>query len=146
MRKKTFFTAVFLLILLLMGMTVVVTADNLPPRPIPDGGLPQSNRGATIVLQVTPPQAGWAVVQWQDHLGNWHDVDGWRGAPDANGEVRWWVGGEHFGTGPYRWLVFDAPDGTLLGSSAPFDMPVANRQVVTVPVFLGAPAIIIDGT
>ena len=57
--------------------------------------------GGAIELQVRfgpamlkyAPEA-WTVVQWQDAWGDWHDVEGWRGALDevvsAEGRKIWW--------------------------------------------------------
>jgi hypothetical protein len=99
------------------------------PEPPPPGGF--------IELRVAPLQENlWTEIQWRGVGDAWHDVDGWRGTPDEAGVVRWYVGPEHLGEGPFRWLVYDGMDGPLLGVSAPFDLPEQARQVVVVTVDL----------
>src|SRR5688572_5567394 len=89
---------------LLPGLTWAAPSQQLPPPP------PRETPTAwgTIVLYVHTSQTGLgSVVQWQDGLGNWHDVDSWRS------ELTWltsyvffqpWgVAPKDFGTGPFRW-------------------------------------------
>jgi hypothetical protein len=45
-----------------------------------------------------------AVVQWQDGLGRWHDIDEWRGEIKGD-RVTWDVAAKDLGSGPFRWLV-----------------------------------------
>lgn len=93
--------------------------------------------GAYIDLIVTGAPAGvWTVVQWQDANGDWQDVAGWRGNLDAGGK-RWWVASKDFGTGPFRWTVMQGPEGAVLGSSAPFNLPAEANAVTQVTVSLG---------
>lgn len=94
-------------------------------------------RNAPIELQVRPSQAGlWTVVQWQDAQGNWNAVENWQGPLNGGGSIRWWVAEKDFGTGPFRWAIFEAPDGTLLQTSDPFFMPMA-RQTLRLEVGIG---------
>lgn len=94
---------------------------------------PEGPVGAYISLVITDPlPAGWAVVEWVDADGNWHPVEGWRGSLDASGERTWWVSERDFGRGPFRWLVFDAPDGSLLLTSEAFMLPDNPNQVLMV--------------
>lgn len=124
MRAKLF----FLLIVLPAGLALLALsgapAGEIPPRPPTITPV----RGAQIVLvlpdgtAVSP--AWWSVVQWQDDDGRWHDVAGWQGTFDAAGRVTWWVGPEHLGTGPFRWVVYESADRRReIGRSAPFAMP-----------------------
>jgi hypothetical protein len=111
------------------------------PRPTtqPDDGRKNDDDdamvGAYIELHVQPNQANlWAVVQWQDHAGNWHDVSGWRGALEAGDYQRWWVAPKDFDTGPFHWLVTQGPGGPALGISQPFSLPVTAGEVVQMMV------------
>jgi hypothetical protein len=91
--------------------------------------------GAHIELHVPGAPAGaWAVVQWQDSEGGWHDVEGWQGTLDEGGGRGWWVGARDFGKGPFRWVVKAGPGGPILGASQPFDLPHEANQVVQVTV------------
>ncbi len=84
--------------------------------------------------------AVWTEVQWQDALGGWHMVEGWRGAPDVmEGDVAiktWWVLPEHFGQGPFRWVVRSHPAEGALAVSAPFALPRHSTDPVMVTVVL----------
>jgi hypothetical protein len=104
---------------------------DLPPRPTV-GALPD---GATIELRVTGATAPfWTEVQWRDHAGAWHTVDGWQGIVQPGRKLAWWVGVENLGAGPFRWLVYDAAGGSLLAISDPFDLPAKPKQNVVVDV------------
>ena len=93
--------------------------------------------GAYIELHTPGAPAGaWTVVQWRNELGNWYDVVGWRGTLDEQGRRRWWVAKKDFGTGPFRWVVKQGPDGSVLGSSRPFNLPVEANQTLPVEVKL----------
>ena len=110
----------------------------LPPRPDPplDGGLEpeRSVKGGAIELHVDPFEPGRAaVVQWQDGLGEWHDVDGWRGEMEEK-RVTWFVAPKDFDTGPFRWVVYRFADGKVLATSESFDLPSGNGHVIRVGV------------
>lgn len=107
---------------------------DLPPRPEPAS---PAAAGALIQLQVPAGQAGlWTVVQWQDALGGWHPVEGWRGTLDTvhqgTGVKTWWVAPEHLGTGPFRWVAYpDERSNVALAASEPFHLPAAaSRKMV----------------
>ncbi len=112
--------------------TTASSASPLPsvtPRPT-TAALP---RLARIELQAPNFDGAWSVVQWQGEDGLWHDVAGWRGT--INEGLRGWkVLPKDFGTGPFRWLVMDAPDGNVLATSAPFTLPTENGEQVNVPL------------
>lgn len=96
--------------------------------------------GAHIELQVQPPGTGlWAVVQWQDSSEGWHDVEGWRNTLDEHGYRRWWVDAKDFGAEPFRWVVYQTPEGAALGISEPFSLPLTAGQVVPVVALVDIP-------
>jgi hypothetical protein len=131
-------------------------ASTLPPRPTveptpaptePPADTPSGSsrvESSQIVLKVDVWEleaidswrALWTVVQWQDGLGRWHDVTGWRGHLDAldgvTGIKRWWVLEDEFGEGPFRWLVLSGPEGEVLAATEPFSLPSLPDSVVTV--------------
>ncbi len=121
-----------------------VAQSQLPPRPtLAPTATPQPPT-ATPIVPATPgsPTAipasqpvrirlivenpayrdAWSLVQWLDGVGNWHDVNGWLGQM-AGGEVQWHVLPQDYDTGPFRWVILDAPDGAVLAASKPFDLP-----------------------
>jgi len=108
----------------------------LPPRPQPTAVPQNSLQGGYIVLSLSAVEAGevWTMVQWQDGWGDWHTVDGWQGTLDADGMKTWFVGPEHLGSGPFRWLVLQEDE--LAGMSDPFFLPGEINQVVNVAVTL----------
>ena len=86
--------AALAMLVLLLSLVQPSHAD-LPPRP-ENTPTPKPASGGAILLHAAPSQVGlWAVVQWQDGLGDWHDVDGWRGAVQGD-RVPWWVSNSHF--------------------------------------------------
>jgi hypothetical protein len=123
----------------LMTLQAPQTAQALPPRPTvvpPDAAQPEVTGGfITLVIDGTMNEM-WTAVQWQDHNNSWHLVDGWQGTPNADNDVRWYVGQANLGSGPFRWLVYDAPDGNLLATSEAFMLPEHARQTVTISVAL----------
>lgn len=72
-----------------------------------------------------------AVVQWLDGLGNWHDVEGWKGQVDGT-DVVWYVDQKDFDTGPFRWIVSRGENDVDI--SLPFMLPGISGQVVRVAV------------
>ncbi|RME56643.1 MAG: hypothetical protein D6790_14430 [Caldilineae bacterium] len=50
------------------------------------------------------------------------------------GQVRWRVAAKDFGTGPFRWAVFEEPGGRLLAISETFTLPDAAYAQVQVTV------------
>jgi len=74
----------------------------------------------------------WAVVQWQDQQGDWHNVEGWQGSLNSAGTQRWWVDQKDFASGPFRWVVMSAKDGAIRGSSRFFDLPAGADQTLLV--------------
>ena len=66
-------------------MTKTPVLPVAPTRPAP--------AGTKIALHVQSPETGawetahwqdlWTVVEWQDHRGTWHAVEGWQGGLDG---------------------------------------------------------------
>lgn len=100
-------------------------------------GRVQLSFGASGEDAVTPSGA-WGVVQWVDGQSNWHNIDGWTGAVGPEG-TSLWVEPKDFGTGPFRWCLYDAPNGTLTGVSDPFYLPERASEPLQV-VMNPAPA------
>jgi len=122
---------------------------SLPPRPAPifpprpTAPVPPSEGdekddepiGATIELQVqSAPNGIWAVVQWQDSEGTWHDVEGWRSSLDQGDKKRWWVAGADFNKGPFRWVIYQDPGGDLLANSNAFYLPGSAGETMSIEV------------
>jgi hypothetical protein len=135
---------VALLIGLLPGTPSVTAAPppraTLTPTPysMPSAGNPF---GSYIELRLPTDNINlWTVVQWQDSLGGWHDVETWRGILDEinrhKGDKLWWVYPRDYGKGPFRWQVYQSPGGALLATSSSFNLPAAANQRVIVEVTL----------
>jgi hypothetical protein len=78
---------------------------------------------AHISLVVTPADRHYgSIVQWQGTDGRWHNVDGWR-REITGGAISWAVAEKDFGTGPFRWLVFNSDSGRPLAISESFFLP-----------------------
>jgi hypothetical protein len=115
-------------------------APAFPPRPttpVPLADEDDEPVGAYIELQAQgAPDGVWTVIQWQDSARAWHDVEGWRSTLDEGGRRVWWVAGADFGTGPFRWAVYQSPDGDLLAESETFYLPNSAGETVTIEVSL----------
>ena len=145
-RTSNVFLAWFLVLALLaVGLPALLQAAppaDLPPRdtptPVRSGGHRPSNvpLAGLIELHVQPARTGlWAVVQWQDAAGDWHDVEGWRDAL-VGGYQQWGIFQAEFGKGPFRWAIYQGAGGKLLAASAPFNLPAGDGEIVTVSVVL----------
>jgi hypothetical protein len=83
----------------------------------------------TITLYAPEAPAGaWVSVQWQDGLGNWHDVESWQGSLDVLEDTglrlkQWAVSSENADQGPFRWIIYSEHGGAVWGTSASFDLP-----------------------
>jgi hypothetical protein len=124
------------LLLVVAALALVRPAyADLPTRP-EDVPTPKPVTGGAIQLHIAGYREGlWAVVQWQDGLGNWHDVEGWRGTPDEE-RVMWYVHKRDFDKGPFRWALYDGPAGELLVASESFYLPGGPGEVIHVSVSL----------
>lgn len=136
MIKKSVWLSTLLLAILSLSWPRGVSA--LPPRPEPTPTLNPVSGGG-IELRVWSAQTGaWdtveTIVQWQDGLGGWHDVDGWLGTLDQvftdGGRKTWYVSPDLFGKGPFRWVVYQGQE--TLGVSESFSMPSAANTLVRV--------------
>jgi hypothetical protein len=84
--------------------------------------------GAVSLAAPRAPATAWTVVQWGDALGGWHEVDGWQGELDDGQQKVWWVLGKDFGTGPFRWVVYQRRGGPVWALSQPFWLPAGAGQ------------------
>lgn len=136
------------------------TADyELPPREEPPNSSPDvtvtggvgTPIGVRVHLEgVFPTNWPWETAHWQESIWHevewyseqlgWTKVDGWRGRfdtiyqeePNMIGKRELWAEGVHAGSGPYRWVVYDAANGRLLTISDNFYMPQNSGDIVTV--------------
>ena len=109
--------------------------EEQPPRP--PTATPFMGTRVILSLEGQTPYstAWWTVMQWQDETGGWHDVNGWQGTFDENRQVVWWVGPEHFGSGPFRWVVYDsAQREQQLALSKTFNLPLSTYASLEVKV------------
>jgi hypothetical protein len=98
--------------------------------PPPTGPARTASDVAYIELHVTSAHAGlYSVVQWPGRE-TWHDVDGWRHAVDTDGTWRWAVAPRDYGTGPFRWAIYDCPQGQLLATTPLFRLPKSAGELV----------------
>ncbi|TEU11279.1 MAG: hypothetical protein E3J21_24015 [Anaerolineales bacterium] len=144
--QTTFLLAFLILIcaLLLASPSPVTHAGpGLPPRRTPTPTRPPGGNndgkpaGAHIILQVqSAPVEVWTVVQWQDSAGSWHDIEGWSGALDEGDQKVWWVAPKDFGTGPFRWLVYQGQGGKLLAQSELFYLSYSAGETARIEVSL----------
>jgi hypothetical protein len=108
-----------------------------PPAPATVELLDPSLSGAFIELAAEPVRPNlWTRLQWQDAAGQWRDIEGWQGSFNPDQRVLWYVGAEHLGAGPFRWLVEDSQGGERLGTSQPFHLPSQGGQVLRLMVTL----------
>ena len=133
------------------------TDPNLPPRPPirppdPTRTSPRVGDGAAIELNVqflagSPSSVEWrkglwTLVQWQDGLGAWHDVHGWRGTLDEvngdEGKKVWYLAKDRLGEGTFSWVVYSDSEGDeLIARSAPFNLPANKGQTRHVKMAIG---------
>lgn len=145
----------FALILIFTGsLTVwpvsqVQAKATLPPRNPPVNSGPNSDNhnrddndsddddsgpvGTYIELQASAARGdNWSQVEWQDSNGDWQPVEGWAGTLNSQGQRRWWVAAKDFGTGPFRWVVSQSPEGPVIFTSQPFSLPVEAHQIIVI--------------
>lgn len=111
------------------AVSTAEAAANLPPRPT----LTPTPESLTRILLVggSAYEGAWTVVQWQDKQGGWHDVEGWQGQI-RNGWIRWRVAPKDWGTGPFRWQLYDKARGTLLATTTSFSLPRGTYGLIWV--------------
>ena len=137
---------VLLLVLFGLGSSPPVVEAGLPPRPTaaPTATTPsvqnQPAGAAVIRLQVSAvlgdPTLLGSIVQWQDALGGWHDVEGWQGHLEGEGYKAWWVAPKDYGTGPFRWVVYESSPAVPLVTSDSFNLPSSGHERVLITVTL----------
>jgi hypothetical protein len=125
------------------GQAAYVPTPTRPPiLPVatPVAALPGGPVGGFIELDIQAVELHqfWTIIQWQDRLGGWHDVDGWQGRPDGH-RVVWWVAPSDLGQGPFRWLVYAGRGGALLTVSETFDLPRQAGERVEIQVSIRSP-------
>lgn len=146
-----------LALLVALAALSATPAAAVPPRPTmpPPTALPtcqprvtpRPGRTLIVLLYALPPellppgwQTLWTGVQWQDGLGAWHDVEGWRGHLDEEvrgvGKKTWVVADGHLGHGPFRWLVYARQGGEVVAVSRSFYLPSAAGDIYEVRVGL----------
>ncbi len=146
MKKNSLFAFIGIIVILAFVAGLVTTqatvgAENMRPTPTPsyddtpdvpeESGSTGDVRGGSIELVGTgATQDLWTVVQWQGINDEWHDVDGWRGSFYPDNMVKWWVGYEDLGRGPFRWVVYQGE--TAVFTSDPFDLPADNGGILRV--------------
>lgn len=149
--KAKSFALVGIALIVILGLVLALTPlesgatpQPLPPRPtpVPSGGDDDDEDDppvrAYVELQVSGAPAGlWAVVQWEDSAGDWHEVEGWQGPLDADGRQHWWVEAKDFGTGPFRWAVIEGRDDQPSATSKSFNLPRKANETVRIEVSLG---------
>ena len=127
-------------VLMAASLPTLTVYAGLPPRstPEPQAVYPPSNSGGFIELQIKGETLSgpWTVIQWKDHLGDWHTVEGWQGKPLEDGRVLWWVQHSDLSKGPFRWMVYSRPGGQLLAQSTPFYLPHVDGEVIKIEVTL----------
>jgi hypothetical protein len=115
--------------------SVTLTIRRATPTPVSRASAARSDNdrddkpiSAYLGLQMqAAPDGVWTVVQWQDSAGGWHDIEGWRGTLDG-GQKIWWVAQRDFGTGPFRWVIYEGQGGRLLATSESFYLPASAEQ------------------
>jgi len=85
----------------------------------------------------------WTMVEWQDGLGNWHEVEHWKASLDEvksdGGKKIWFVAEEQFGRGPFCWLVSPSLESDPIAASPIFHLPDHAGVIVPVGVQVGKP-------
>jgi hypothetical protein len=100
--------------------------------PVPD----DTNEGALIFLHIpSPPDDLQTIVQWQDGLGEWHDVVGWQGTLNEANFIVWWVAPRDLGAIWYRWVVY-TEDGRIHTTSDAFSLPDRANQTLHILITL----------
>ncbi len=143
MNRSLKLTGLLATIALMAGLTLSLTGTaqattdgpaDRPPVTTPTAQPAHEDLSAIQLNAAGAPATAWTVMQWQDGLGGWHDVDGWRGEFDPDGFKTWRFPAQHFGTGPFRWQVFASKGGALWGVSEAFRLPDGRDQMLTVNV------------
>jgi len=92
------------------------------------------NAGAITGKFTGLPSNSWITVEWLDGSGMWQPVIGWQGQADlidgsGNLVKQFGVYQQNYGQGPFRWAVYNGPNGgSLLEVSPNFNLPSADGQ------------------
>lgn len=90
------------------------------------------DNGGAATARITMEIAGvsptaYAGVQYLDASGVWQNVEGWQSAVTINeygvAVVRWGVAAANLGEGSFRWVLYSAAGGAVIGVSPSFDLP-----------------------
>jgi hypothetical protein len=107
---------------------------------------PPPHEASITLTVVNPPAGAWTAVQWGIPGGTtWSDVTNWVGPLDQSqyGWMPHWVDPKDYGTGPFRWVVYDkdpSQGGKILGISDPFYFPAGDGQMAWSQITLSVPA------
>jgi hypothetical protein len=111
MKPRVLINLWVVIVLALLVWSAVAPAGALAQEP-DNGEDDEGDLGGYIELRVQPGLGElWTVVQWQDGVGWWHDVEGWRAQVGPDQAVTWWVAPRDLDTGPFRWLVYQEDHG-----------------------------------
>src|SRR6185295_20271033 len=94
---------------------------------------------AVITLYAQQAPAGaYTTVEFQEHGGAWHLVDGWQGALDTLDSglrlKQWAVDPANAGQGPFRWVVYASQGGAIWGTSESFSLPSGSGVNLTMTI------------
>jgi hypothetical protein len=97
-----------------------------PPAQVWRTWTPTPNIAGIAIRVVDPPKGAWVQMQWSTWAKkDWYPVEEWSG-PLSQDEAGWgavWYEEKNYGTGPFRWVIFDgnpAAGGQVWGMSLPF--------------------------
>jgi hypothetical protein len=87
---------------------------------------PTPDIAGIAIRVIDPPEHAWVQIQWSTWAKvNWYPVESWSG-PLSQNENGWgavWYERKDYGSGPFRWVVFDgnpAQGGQVWGMTIPF--------------------------
>jgi hypothetical protein len=128
-----------------IGISNIIATNNVSqPYYCPPQVAPPPEASITLTV-VNPPAGAWTAVQWSVPGGTtWYTVTSWVGPLDQAqyGWMPHWIDRKDYGTGPFRWVVYDkdpGQGGKVLGTSDPFFFPTYDGQMVWSPITLPAP-------
>ena len=137
--------AACVVVLALASLGPTAASAELPPRPEPpvveSSSAPPEIASIQLSFEYSPEwqaittdwQKLWAIVQWQDGLGEWNDCAGWQGGLDsvADGQASktFWVVQTDGGKGPFRWIVLREASAAAVAVGDPFFLPSDPSEV-----------------
>lgn len=124
------------------------------------GTQPAQNFNTITILAPGAPDGAWVGVQWRGANGRWNDVAGWQAplevpAASTTGTdteaaqaslvptQQFGVFERDYGTGPFRWIIYDHATGEVFGTSQRFFLPRgggANLTMTVLPQIAIVPA------